>query len=228
LARKFDTLLDARERQIEKARARASDLARGLKTPLQLLREDAERLKTKGEKEIADDIEDVAGAMFQHVERELARARSGSNSGSVSANIATIAQRVVRVMERTPEGKRVAWTVDVPTGLMGRIDPQDLTEALGNLAENAARHAASTVSVTARSEDSSVVLAVIDDGAGIPATRTQEALRRGARLDSSGCAGPGLAIVRDIADAWDGVLSLEAPEQGCRVVLRLSVCTLRS
>jgi signal transduction histidine kinase len=124
-------------------------------------------------------------------------------------------------MERTPEGKRVAWTVDVPAGLMGRIDPQDLTEALGNLAENAARHAASTVSVTARAEDSAVVLAVIDDGAGIPVTRTQEVLRRGGRVDSSGSAGLGLAIVGDIADAWGGVLSLEAPEQGCRVVLRL-------
>jgi signal transduction histidine kinase len=221
LAREVDTLLDARERQIEKARARASDLAHGLKTPLQLLRDDAERLKAKGEKEIADDIEDVAGAMFRHVERELARARSGSNSASVSANIATITQRVVRVMERTPEGKRVAWTVDVPAGLFGRIDPEDLTEALGNLAENAARHAASTVSVTARADDTAVVLAVIDDGAGIPVTRAQEVLRRGGRLDSSGSAGLGLAIVGDIADAWGGTLSVEVPEQGCRIVLRI-------
>ena len=47
LAREIDTLLDARERQVEKARTRAADLAHGLKTPLQLLSSDAERLKAK-------------------------------------------------------------------------------------------------------------------------------------------------------------------------------------
>ena len=221
LAREIDTLLDARERQIEKARARASDLAHGLKTPLQLLSGDAERLKAKGENELADEIEDIAGAMRRHVERELARARSGSNAANVSANIVSITQRVVRVMERTLEGKRVTWTVDVPAGLMARIDPEDLTEALGNLAENAARHAQSTVSVMARAEDDTIVLAVIDDGPGIPPARAQEALRRGGRLDSSGSAGLGLAIVGDIADAWGATLSVESPERGCRIILRI-------
>jgi signal transduction histidine kinase len=228
LAREVDTLLDARERQVEKARTRASDLAHGLKTPLQLLRGDAERLKAKGENELADDIEASAGAMLRHVERQLARARSGFNSANVSANIATIAQRVVRVMERTPEGQRVGWTVDVPPRLMGRIDPEDLTEALGNLAENAARHAESTVSVTARMENGAVVLAVIDDGAGIPTAHSQDVLRRGSRLDSLGSAGLGLAIVGDIADAWDGALSVEAPERGCRIVLRIPQAPLQS
>ncbi len=61
LAREIDTLLEARDRQIDKARARAADLAHGLKTPLQLLSSDAERLKAKGEDELAAEIEEIAG-----------------------------------------------------------------------------------------------------------------------------------------------------------------------
>jgi signal transduction histidine kinase len=221
LAREIDTLLDARERQVEKARARAADLAHGLKTPLQLLSGDAERLKAKGEDELAGEIEDIAGSMRRHVDRELARARSGADAANAAANVATVAGRVVRVIERTPQGKRIAWTVDVPAGLMARIDAEDLTEALGNLTENAARHAEAAVTVKARAEDGAVALAVIDDGPGIPPEHAQEALRRGGRLDQSGSAGLGLAIVGDIADAWGASLSIEAPARGCRIVLRI-------
>ncbi len=221
LVREIDTLLDARERQVEKARARAADLAHGLKTPLQLLSSDAERLKAKGEDELAEEIEDIAGSMRRHVDRELARARSGANAANAAANVATVAGRVVRVIERTPQGKRITWTVDVPAGLMARIDAEDLTEALGNLTENAARHAQAAVTVKARAEDGAVALAVIDDGPGIPPEHAQEALRRGGRLDQSGSAGLGLAIVGDIADAWGASLSIEAPARGCRIVLRI-------
>ena len=221
LAQEIDALLDARERQVEKARTRAADLAHGLKTPLQLLSSDAERLKAKGEDELADEIHDIANSMRRHVERELVRARSGANAANASASVAAVAQRVVRVAERTPNGRRVAWMVDVPPGLLARIDAEDLTEALGNLAENAARHAHSTITLRARAEEGVVVLAVIDDGPGIPPERAQEALRRGGRLDQRGSAGLGLAIVGDIADAWGASLSIEAPAHGCRIVLRI-------
>jgi len=75
LAAEVDALLEARDRQIEMARARAGDLAHGLKTPLQVLVGDVERLRKKGETDIADEIDHVATAMRRHVDRELARAR---------------------------------------------------------------------------------------------------------------------------------------------------------
>jgi signal transduction histidine kinase len=220
LAHEIDTLLEARDRQIDKARARAADLAHGLKTPLQVLSDDAERLRAKGDDDLATEIEDIAEAMRRHVDRELARARSGAGRTSTVANIATVAERVVRVVERTPHGKSLSWTTDVPQALTARIDPEDLTEALGNLAENAARHARSSVTIRARSEIGTVTIAVIDDGPGIPLERAQEVLRRGGRLESSGSAGLGLAIVGDIAEAWGATLTIETPERGCRISLQ--------
>jgi signal transduction histidine kinase len=220
LAHEIDTLLEARDLQIEKARTRAADLAHGLKTPLQVLSDDAKRLRDKGDVELASEIDDIADTMRRHVERELARARSGAARTSTAANVATVAQRVVRVVERTPYGKSLGWTIDVPKTLTVRIDPEDLTEALGNLAENAGRHARSSVTIRARSEQDGVTLTVLDDGPGIPLERAQEALRRGGRLDSSGSAGLGLSIVGDIAEAWGATLIIETPERGCRISLQ--------
>jgi signal transduction histidine kinase len=220
LAHEIDTLLEARDRQVDKARTRAADLAHGLKTPLQVLSDDAQRLRDKGDAELAAEIDDIADTMRRHVERELARARSGAARTSTAANVATVAQRVVRVVERTPYGKSLGWTVDVPTTLTVRIDPEDLTEALGNLAENAGRHARSSVTIRARSEQDGVTLTVLDDGPGIPLERAQEVLRRGGRLDSSGSAGLGLSIVGDIAEAWGATLIIETPERGCRISLQ--------
>ena len=78
LAGEIDALLDARDKQVSVARACAADLAHGLKTPLQVLAGGVERLKAKGDHEIADDLASVGEAMRRHIERELARARRGA------------------------------------------------------------------------------------------------------------------------------------------------------
>ena len=221
LASEIDSLLDQRDVQIEKARARAADLAHALKTPLQVLHGDAEQLKAKGEIELGQAIEGLSRDMQGHVQRQLARARMGADVNA-SSNISTVAGRVVRVMKRTPDGKRLNWWVEIPTTIAARIDSEDLAEALGNLVENAARHAKMRVAISGSVEADMVTVSVTDDGAGIPSERQEEMLGRGARLDNSGPgAGLGLAIVTDIADAWGGTLSFETLETGFRVDLRL-------
>lgn len=222
LADEFDALLDARERQIEKARQRAADLAHGLKTPLQVLASDAARLKAKGEEEIAAEVEEISDVMRRLVERQLARARLAEAGANVSADVRACAVRVVRVIERTAAGERLEWEVDIAVGLAARIDPDDLTEALGNLVENAARHARTRVVIAARAGTEGVAITVRDDGPGVPRTRHADIRQRGARLDTSGSgAGLGLAIVDDIAEAWGGSLALDTTPNG--FCARLSV-----
>ena len=80
LATEIDLLLDARDKQIETARARAADLAHGLKTPLQVLIGHAEYLRARGEAGIAAEVEELSKAMQRQVERHLA-----TNSGSTPA-----------------------------------------------------------------------------------------------------------------------------------------------
>ncbi len=224
LASEVDMLLDERDRQIEQARARAADLAHGLKTPLQVLLSDAELLKSKGETSIAEEIEGIATALQRHTERHLSRARMAAHNANASADVGEIAERVVRVMKRTPEGRRLAWTLELPTGIGARIDAEDLAEAIGNLSENAVRHANSHITVSVRREAGDAVVSLIDDGPGIPVDRQSEVLDRGTRLDSSGPgAGLGLAIVKDIADEWGAKLSFQAGESVFGVTLQLPI-----
>ncbi len=212
LAAEVDALITAREGQVERARARAADLAHGLKTPLQVLSGDVARLRQRGEGAIADDIEQVATAMRRHVDRELARARLAAGGGDASADVAAVVDAVLAVVVRTPAGAALAWSTEIAAGTTARIDPDDLAEAVGNLVENAARHARSRVVVHGRTVGGDVELTVADDGPGIAADRIDTALTRGGRLDTSGDgAGLGLAIVGDIAEAWGGRLSLASP-----------------
>lgn len=221
LARQVDSLLTARERQIERAKVRAGDLAHGLKTPLQVLAGDVERLRAKGETAIAEDIEQVTTVMRRHVERELARARMAAGNPDATAAVADVVARVVAVVQRTPDGTRLAWRTDVPPALRARIDPDDLAEAIGNLVENAARHARRSVAVTARDTDGEVAIAVRDDGPGMPEEQAETARRRGARFDSGG-SGLGLAIVGDIAEAWNGRVELRNGLAGFEAVLTVA------
>ena len=209
LAEEIDALLDAREKAIERAKARAADLAHGLKTPLQVLNGEIERLKCKGETEIAADISSLADAMRRHVDRELARARLAYASRDASANVKAVVDRVIRVVERTPQGQKLDWQIDVAEGLTAPIDAEDLSEALGNLVENSVRHARARVSIAAGLEAKQVFIAVTDDGSGIAEEHRSTVVARGQRLDTrSEGAGLGLAIVSDIAEAWGGRLIL--------------------
>lgn len=222
LAREIDTLLDARDTQVEKARMRAADLAHGLKTPLQVLAGEAEQLKRSGSGETAGSIESLTSLMQRHIDRHLTRARIAPPSEQATANLQAVAEQVIAVMRRTPLGARLDWANAVPADLHARIDPDDLAEALGNLIENAAQHASSTLTVSAKSEGGFAALTVADDGPGIPSAQREQALERGSRLDASGPGtGLGLAIVADIAEACGASLSFAEAGEGLSVTLHL-------
>jgi signal transduction histidine kinase len=111
--------------------------------------------------------------------------------------------------------------MNVPDGLVARIVAEDLAEVLGNILENAARHARSEVAVDVRPEGPEVVITVSDDGPGIPVERLSEAIARGVRLDAKGAGtGLGLAIVGDVVEAWGGTLTLENGKPGLVVTVR--------
>jgi signal transduction histidine kinase len=223
LAQEIDDLLDARDADIAKARARAADLAHGLRTPLQVLNSEIEQLRRKGHKAAAESLTHVAESMQRHVERELARARlSTRQKQTASTRVATAVDRVVRVVERIPAAQRLDWSIDIPSDLHARIDDDDLAEALGNLIENGVRHARHVLTINAHVEDGTAVISVGDDGPGIPEEKHAEVLSRGGRVDARGSgAGLGLSIVTDIANAWFGSLTLADGEPGLRAELRL-------
>jgi signal transduction histidine kinase len=228
LSREIDTLLDARDRQLETARARAADLAHGLKTPIQVVIGGVAKLKAKGEGEIAGDLEAAAGSMQRHVERQLAKARLQANAGYVTAPARAVIERVVSVVRKTPAGGHLEWRIDIPSATRVTIHPDDLSEAAGGLLENAARHARSRVAVTAEAVDGQMLLRISDDGPGIAEEHQADVLTRGRRLDTSTPgSGLGLAIVADIAEAWGGSIGFERTDGMFSAILRLKIAEPR-
>ena len=224
LAAEVDSLLDAQEASVARARTRAADLAHGLKTPLTVLAADAEELRARGETRLADDIASVTGSMRRHVERELARARAGlGGRRGVRHLVRPVAEQVVRVLRRTPRGQDLEWTLDVLPDLASPVDAQDLAEIVGNLAENATKWAAKRVHIEGRLAADAVVISVEDDGPGVPVDDVNAVLARGGRLDEAQPGtGLGLAIVNDLADAYGGTLSLgRSPLGGLSATVRV-------
>lgn len=223
LASELDALLDARDRELERARHRAGDLAHGFKTPLQALLGDAQRLREGGEEDIGKSIEDVVAAMRRLVDRELARARIRSNSNAVLSDPAGILHKVIGVLRRTPAGRDLDWRIEAEPELTARIDPDDLTEALGALLENAMRHARDTVETGVFLRDGRAVIAIRDDGAGVPEADLRRMVERGVRLDESGDGqGIGLAIVADIVEAARGTLAFANADPGLKAEIMLA------
>ena len=83
---------------------------------------------------------------------------------------------------------------------------------LGNLIENAARHARSRVRIGCREDG---LIYVEDDGPGIAESDRAKALERGKRLDEKGDGtGLGLAIVQEVLEAYGRKLTLQTSDLG--------------
>jgi signal transduction histidine kinase len=131
------------------------------------------------------------------------------------APVKATVERVIAVVGRTPKGSALDWAIEIASDLSVRIPPDDLTEVLGNVLENAARHAQERITISASANGGEATIAIVDDGPGISPDVLTEVLRRGGRLDQGGAgAGLGLAIVTDILDAWAGALALGPTNPG--------------
>ena len=116
---------------------------------------------------------------------------------------------------------------DVHAVSAGRVtgDPHQLARAIANLASNAERYATTTVAFELHQSAGQTVLAITDDGPGIPEDQRQAVFSRFTRVDPSRSreadgAGLGLAIVRDIVTRHRGTVVITgAHPTGARVVM---------
>jgi signal transduction histidine kinase len=117
-----------------------------------------------------------------------------------------------------------------------RAVPEAVLQVLGNLLDNAAKHAPdkAPIRVEARRVGALAVLAVEDTGPGVPPADRERIFERFTQLDSgatrrAGGVGLGLYIARQLANAQGGELLLADPSppgQGARFELRLPMAEL--
>ena len=210
----LNRLLDAQERDLERARTGAGDMAHGLKTPLAVL--DALSRRVEGaDPALAAEIAEQAQAMGRQVERTLARARAASGGLRRRAcPVAPAAERVVGALKRLPDGEALRWEIAMAGGLGFPGDEGDLTEILGNLLDNARKWAHRRIRASGRVEAGRGRLVLEDDGPGMSEAAIA-GIARGRRWDESRPGtGFGIAIARDLAEGAGARMSFGRSDLG--------------
>jgi signal transduction histidine kinase len=215
----LNALLEHQERAVGRAVAKAGDLAHGLKTPLAILAQEAERAAAGGQPELAEAIQEQVERMRRQVDYHLAHARAAASGATPGARcaIATSAAALARTLRRLHADRGVAIDVRVDPTHEVRCERADLDEMLGNLLDNACKWARTRVIVSSTVEAAagSYTIAVEDDGPGIDPALRDAVLQRGVRADEAAPgSGLGLSIVRDLAELYGGRVTLAAAGRG--------------
>jgi signal transduction histidine kinase len=228
VADELNLLIQSNVEIVERARTQVGNLAHALKTPLSVLTNEA----AAQDGPLAAKVREQAELMRGQVSLYLDRARRAARAQGIGAvtEVRPVLEALARTLERINRDKALAIQVDCPADLRFRGERQDLEEMVGNLLDNACKWGRERVSLSAApalgpgtAGRTFLVIAVEDDGPGLPEDQRAEALKRGQRLDESKPgSGLGLSIVAETAAMYNGNVYLEnAPLGGLRVVLTL-------
>lgn len=207
----LNLMLETAAELMQRARSQAGMLAHALKTPLAIIADEARRVSELDGKS-GGAILDQCHRMQCQIDYQVARARSVSRPPPGTVSFAgDVAGAVVTALQRLYQERALDIRSDIPAGLVLACAREDLNEMLGNLVDNACKHARREVLVT-RAEGAPsgfVRLAVEDDGPGLPSEAYDVVLELGERWTSTADgSGLGLTIVRDIARLYGGEVIL--------------------
>ncbi len=210
-------LLASRETQLTQARARAGDLAHGLKTPLAALEATARILSEEGMSERAAAIQTEVSRMEAQIKRTLAQTRASLAAAHTVGVMDASAdlKKIISVMRRLSAERKIDFELVAPPEMWLAIDEADFADITGNLIDNARKWTAGKVKVRLSQLPEGVELCIEDDGPGLPEDAEMAFIRRGRRLDESiAGTGFGLAIAKDLVEAYDGKLTLARSSLG--------------
>ncbi|TBR11483.1 MAG: two-component sensor histidine kinase [Lysobacter sp.] len=230
LTASINAFIESERENLERQRNTLADLAHSLKTPLAVLHSRLED-PTANPAALRDEVQAQVRRMNDIVSYQLARAASsGHTLFAAPIAIAPHAEQIVTGLEKVYATKGVICEFDFDDGIQFYGEAGDLQELLGNLLENAFKWARSRVLLTIKGvacDDGrrpGVLLAVDDDGPGIPVEKVPLVLQRGVRGDERVQGhGIGLAIVQDLVRGYRGTLEVTASEElgGARFEVRL-------
>ncbi|MFQ6227118.1 sensor histidine kinase [Nocardia sp. NPDC002869] len=225
-----DTLA-ALEQSAERQRRFIADAAHELRSPIASLRTQLEVAQAHpGLLELDGLLGDTV--RLEHLAADLlllARLDAGEQPRADRIELTALVRQELahRVGDRLPVGAGLGVDELAVTG-----SRTQLARVLGNLVDNAQRHAATSVRVTLERRNDRAVLTVADDGPGVPEADRERIFQRFVRLDDArsrdeGGAGLGLAIVRDVVGRHEGAIRVEpadsADSGGARFVVELPV-----
>lgn len=228
--------LSARHASETRVRQFVADASHELRTPLAAIRGYTELAQRKRD-DVPDDVahamsrvESETGRMTQLVEDMLLLARLDTGRPLEREPVDLSRLVVDTVNDAHIAGPDHRWSLDLPDEpVIVTGDEARLHQVLANLLANARTHAPPGTSVTtslAVDAGGGAVLAVVDDGPGIPEWLRPEIFARFARGDSSrsrrgGSTGLGLAIVAAVVKAHHGTIDVHSVKGRTEFVVKL-------
>jgi signal transduction histidine kinase len=227
----MNAMLDRLEGAADRQRQFVSDASHELKSPLTTIRTKVEVASMQPDDA---DWSDVSATVLGEVDRLddmvgdlLQLARLDETGGSLATHTDVDLDELVAAEAHRLRGLGVAVDDSGLGAARVQGDRSALTRLMRNLADNAARHARTTVGLSVGNGDGTAVVRIDDDGPGVPVADRERVFERFTRLDEgrargAGGAGLGLALVRAVAAAHGGTVRvLDAPLGGARFEVRL-------
>jgi PAS domain S-box-containing protein len=205
--------------------------AHELRTPLATLAALGETLALHMADMSADNIAEALAALRRQGERAsmlVANLLDLSQLEGGHANVQPAAVSLGKAMSHviegapTPEGKTV--TAELDDSMAVSADPVQLERVLTNLLTNAYRYGGDQIRVSAQRLGGDVVIAVSDDGGGVPEELINtvfDPFVRGKSAGSVGGSGVGLALCRRICETLGGSIWYDATSPGGTFKVRL-------
>jgi heavy metal sensor kinase len=239
LARTLNGMIARLERSFDEIRRFTADAAHELRTPLAVLRNEAEvALRSPREPEhyraiLEDQLEELE-RLSRMAERLLFLSREDAGLVPIarqSVDLCEVMQDVAEHMRVVAEEKGVALRSKGvgPCSIQG--DEDQLRRLLFNLVDNAIKFTprSGTVTIETSCDLTAVRIAVSDTGIGIHAEHLPHVFQRFYRVDQAsgpdtGGTGLGLAIARSIAEAHGGSIAIESTiGAGTRLILTFPI-----
>jgi signal transduction histidine kinase len=222
LANTMNELLQQIEHLVDGVRNISNAIAHDLRTPLAELRMRLEEMLMRSDRytaEIEPAIASVDRLMrtFNAILR-LAEIDAGVRRGGFQrVDLASLVKDTIDLFDPAAEAAGVNLSADLQHGIAAIGDPSLLSQALGNLLDNAIKYSPSGSDVRVELRPSAIT--VTDSGPGIPATDLRHATERfwrGDRSRGTPGAGLGLSLVDAIARLHGGKLDLSDNAPGLR------------
>jgi signal transduction histidine kinase len=230
LALTMNLMLDRLEDGVSRLQRFVADASHELRSPLTRIRSELEvDLAHPGGSDLAAthrSVLDETVSLQRLVDDLLYLARTDAGKARIHDEPVDLDDLVMSEVERL---RSSGLAIDASKVSAGQVvgDRIQLARAVRNLIDNAARHAATKVILELGEAGPSVLLAISDDGPGIPQEDLERVFERFARADEGrsrveGGSGLGLAIVRDVIERHGGTVAVDREYRaGARLVVRL-------
>ena len=228
----FNTMAERQQRFNEDRTRMLAAISHDLRTPITSLRVRVELIDDPDLRAAMIRTLETMGLMVEQTLRFAAEECIGEPSQDV--DLADLLRDLATELARPGKAIRYAG----PDSLPYRCRPVALRRALGNLAENALRHGTDvTLRAATPANGDDVILAVSDNGPGIPEAELERVFEPFARLDNARCrdtggdnghgsaggsgVGLGLSIARSCIEAHGGTLTLSNTPPGLTATIAL-------